>query len=85
MLSTSRWNFLLHFAATEDLYAVERAAHQPGPPKELLVDRRAIFEALLEIIKIDDAVDGLEGRVVEAPFGQVGGARASGRLRIPGG
>ena len=70
MLSTSRWNFLLTSPRPRTLMPVERAAHQPGAAKELLVDRRAIFEALLEIIKVDDAVDGLEGRVVEAAFGK---------------
>ena len=49
--------FLVQFAVAEDLDAVERAANEPGAAEQLFVDGRAVVEALLEIIEVDDAVD----------------------------
>ena len=60
---------LADFTAAEDLNAVERAAHEPGPPEKFSLIAGAIVESLFQIIEIDDAVNGLERRVVESAFG----------------
>ena len=62
--------FLVHFAAAENLDAVQRAADQLGAAEQLFIDGRAVLEALLEIVEIDDGVDRLECGVVEAALRQ---------------
>ena len=66
MLSTSRWNFFFTSPRPRILMPSSEPRTSPAPRSELFIDGRAVVEALLEIVEVDDAVDGLERGVVEA-------------------
>jgi len=62
--------FFLHLAAAQNFDTVERTADDSRTTQKLFVDGSAIFETLLEVIEINNAVDRLEFDIVEAALGQ---------------